>query len=145
MNYQIEKYTPSFKDSILKVWEKSVLATHDFLRADDFVEIKEMLENFDFSSLDVFCLTVDKELVGFIGLYETKIEMLFLDPDYMGKGLGKYLMNFAMTNLRANEVDVNEQNNHARTFYEMLGFKVFGRTEKDDAGREYPILKMKRI
>lgn len=143
-NYQIEKYTPGFKSGILAVWEKSVLATHHFLRADDFAEIKEMLQNFDFSSLNVFCLTGNDEVIGFIGLHESKIEMLFLDPTYIGKGLGKRLMNFAISNLNAVEVDVNEQNAYAKAFYEKFGFKVFSRLGKDDAGRDYPILKMKR-
>jgi putative acetyltransferase len=145
MDYQIEKYKSEFKDAILKVWERAVIATHHFLRADDFVEIKGMLQQFDFSELNVFCLMKDDEVIGFIGLHEKKIEMLFLDPDYIGKGLGKQLMNFAMMNFNADEVDVNEGNDAAKTFYERCGFNVFGRTEKDDAGRDYPILKMKRM
>lgn len=144
MNYQIERYNTRFKDALLNVWERSVLATHDFLRTNDFVAIKEMLQSFDFGVLDVFCLLEHNEVIGFIGLHETKIEMLFLDPAYIGKGLGKYLINFAISELKASEVDVNEQNLQAKGFYEKMGFEVYSRTEKDDEGRDYPILKMKR-
>lgn len=139
----IFKYQPENKNEILLIWEKSVLATHDFLSRKDFIEIKEMLQNFDFKELNVFCQIVQNKIVGFIGLNSSKIEMLFLDPNYIGKGLGKNLMNFAVVNHNANLVDVNEQNTHAKNFYEKYGFEVYERTEKDNLGKDYPILKMK--
>lgn len=139
----IFKYQPENKNEILLIWEKSVLATHDFLSRKDFIEIKEMLQNFDFKELNVFCQIVQNKIVGFIGLNSNKIEMLFLDPNYIGKGLGKNLMNFAVVNHNANLVDVNEQNTNAKNFYEKYGFEVYERTEKDNLGKDYPILKMK--
>lgn len=69
--------------------------------------------------------------------------MLFLSPTHFGKGLGKKLMLFAMTELSADKVDVNEQNEGATGFYKKLGFKVYDRSEKDDQGNDYPILRMK--
>jgi len=69
--------------------------------------------------------------------------MLFLDPDYIGKNLGRKLMNFAFENHTIEFVDVNEQNVNAVKFYEKFGFETFERTEKDDMGMNYPILKMK--
>lgn len=142
---EIFKYKPENKSEILTIWEKSVLATHNFLSQNDFIEIKEMLQGFDFTQLNVFCLIYQNKIVGFIGVNNTKIEMLFVDPKYFGKGFGKKLMNFAITNYNANLVDVNEQNTNAKEFYENYGFKVYERNEKDDLGKNYPILKMKLI
>lgn len=39
---------------------------------------------------------------------------------------------------------MNEQNPLAKGFYEHMGFRVYGRTEKDGQGNPYPILYMKR-
>lgn len=78
-----------------------------------------------------------------MGVIDKKIEMLFLSPAYIGQGLGKKLMVYALTELHADKVDVNEQNLYAVEFYKKFGFETYGRTDKDDQGRDYPILKMK--
>ena len=69
--------------------------------------------------------------------------MLFLDPNYFGQELGKMLMNFALMELAADKVDVNEQNIKAVNFYKKSGFEIIERTEKDDQGRNYPLLRLK--
>ncbi|WP_313580166.1 GNAT family N-acetyltransferase [Chishuiella sp.] len=143
MSFNIENYNVEYKQQILDVWEKSVLETHHFLNKKDFIEIKEFLYNFDFEILDVYCLIENEIVIGFLALQNKKIEMLFLDPKFIGKGLGKKMLDFAVLTLHANKVDVNEQNNHAKEFYEKFGFKIYERTEKDDLGKDYPILKMK--
>ncbi|MDR2754587.1 MAG: GNAT family N-acetyltransferase [Planctomycetaceae bacterium] len=143
MNIKIEKYQTKYKNELLNVWEKSVLATHGFLKDHDFISIRKMLREMDFETLTVFCLINESNVIGFIGLDKTKIEMLFLDPDHIGKGLGKQLIEFALLNFNADSVDVNEQNVHAVEFYKKLGFETFERTEKDNSGKRYPLLKMR--
>ncbi len=143
MSLKIVEYKDSHKSEILSVWENSVKATHHFLLEPDFEEYKAILQNFDFKDLDVFCLEDNAKIVGFIGIHSEKIEMLFLNPDYIGKGLGKQLIDFAFSNFEINYVDVNEQNPKATEFYQKWGFETFDRTEKDDMGKPYPILKMK--
>lgn len=43
---------------------------------------------------------------------------------------------------RITKVDVNEQNPQAIGFYEKMGFKPIGRSEKDGSGKPYPIIHM---
>jgi len=142
-SFKIEKYTDKDREQILNVWEKSVLATHDFLNPTDFEEIKRLVYTFNFNDFEVYCLKQNEEVAGFIGLAERKIEMLFFSPEYIGKGLGRKLTDFAFSELNANKVDVNEQNTNAVKFYRKLGFKTYERTDKDDQGKEYPLLRMK--
>ncbi len=68
--------------------------------------------------------------------------MLFLDPAYSGQGWGTQLTAFAIEQFGVNRVDVNEQNTAAKHFYEKQGFEVVERTEKDDMGKDYPLLRM---
>ena len=138
----IKSFEPGFRERILDIWERSVLATHHFLTAQDFQAIKHDVGGIDFSAFHVYCSLLDQRLTGFIGVADGKIEMLFIDPDFHGQGHGKQLMQFAMTELGANQVDVNEQNADALAFYEKLGFSVVERTERDDQGRPYPLLRM---
>ena len=141
--FKIKAYDQKYKQQILRVWEQSVIATHDFLSQSDFSEIKELVQTINFNHFQVYCLTKDDLVIGFIGVADKKIEMLFLDPKYFGQGLGKILMSFALNELSADKVDVNEQNVKAVNFYKKLGFEIIERTEKDDQGRNYPLLRMK--
>lgn len=142
-NFEINPYTDSYRQQILTIWEKSVLATHDFLTRSDFEEIKDLVSGINFNDFQVFCLTKENLVLGFIGVADKKIEMLFLDPKYFGKGLGKKLLNFSVKELNAYKLDVNEQNTKALKFYQNFGFEAFERTDKDDQGRNYPLLRMK--
>ncbi len=141
--FEIKSYDQKYKQQILAIWEQSVLATHDFLTPNDFSEIKELVQTINFDHFQVYCLTEGDFVIGFMGVAYKKIEMLFLDPKYFGQGLGKLLMNFAINELAADKVDVNEQNLKAVNFYKNFGFEIIERTEKDDQGRNYPLLRMK--
>jgi putative acetyltransferase len=143
LKFTILKYSEHYRDQILNVWERSVLATHSFLLTSDFEDIKELVKTIDFKDFEVYCIMTNKEVAGFIGVAEHKIEMLFLSPDFIGKGFGKELMLFAIKELKADKVDVNEQNTKAVEFYQKFGFKPYERTDKDDQGRDYPLLRMK--
>lgn len=142
-NFKIEAYTDNDREELLNVWEKSVMATHNFLKEIDFKEIKTLVQAINFNHFEVYCLKQNNKVVGFIGVSDQKIEMLFLLPEYTGKGLGRKLTVFAFSELKADKVDVNEQNTNAVTFYEKLGFRTYQRTDHDDQGKEYPLLRMK--
>lgn len=141
--FEIRPYSESGKEQIVSIWEQSVLATHHFLTPSDFHHIKEIVKSIDFNSFAVFCLVHQNKVIGFIGVAEKKVEMLFLSPQYFGKGLGKKLMQYAIKELHANEVDVNEQNRDAFAFYQKMGFETYERLEKDSLGKDYPILRMR--
>lgn len=142
-SFEIIAYSDKYRSQILDVWEKSVSATHSFLKPEDFKEIKNFVQTIEFNDLDVYFLKTGNIVAGFIGISERKIEMLFLLPEYIGKGLGKKLTDFAFSIFKVDKVDVNEQNTNAVKFYEKIGFKTYERTEKDDQGKNYPLLRMK--
>lgn len=145
VDFEIAKYSDTYKQQVLAVWERSVLATHDFLTPTDFKEIKELVTSINFNDFQVFCLISENVIAGFIGIAEKKVEMLFLDPKYFGLGLGHKLLSFAVKELNADKVDVNEQNTKALKFYQKFGFETFERTDKDDQGRSYPLLRLKLV
>lgn len=134
----------SFKDydQIMAVWESSVKATHDFLKQEDFEYYKHTIPNNYLPNLDVYVLRTDNKIVGFMSVSEGNLEMLFIAGDLRGKGYGRTLLEYAIQNLNASKVDVNEQNTQAVEFYKQVGFEVVGRTDKDSEGSDYPILKM---
>lgn len=82
--------------------------------------------------------------MGFMGLSGSKMEALFLAPEFHGRGVGRQMVRHAESLHPELTVDVNEQNVAARRFYEACGFVVEGRSELDEQGRPYPLLHMRR-
>ena len=130
-------------NSSLKFGRDRSLQHINFLNPSDFEEIKALVQAIDFNLFEVYCLLDADKVFGFIGVADKKIEMLFLLPEYFGSGYGKMLVTFAVQQLGANKVDVNEQNTKATNFYKHLGFETYERSEKDDQGKNYPLLRMK--
>ncbi|WBV60054.1 GNAT family N-acetyltransferase [Chryseobacterium camelliae] len=127
---------------IMEIWESAVKATHDFLVEEDFDYFKEIIPRDYLPNLEVYLITVNEEPQGFASVAEGNLEMLFIHNDARGKGLGKKLYQFMKEKTGLTKVDVNEQNPQAIGFYEKMGFKTIGRSEKDGSGKEYPIIHM---
>ena len=125
--------------ALVEIWERSVMATHDFLSKEDFYKIKKALIPYYFPNVNLYALRDSERMTGFIGLSSNSIEMLFIDDSCRGKGYGSALIDFALKQ-GATKVDVNEQNASALNFYQVRGFRKIGRDETDEAGRPYPIL-----
>lgn len=128
---------------LLKIWEASVRATHEFLDEEDLFELKPLILNQYFDAVDLnVAKNSDGEILGFCGVSDGNIEMLFISPEARGKGVGALLASHAINTQGANKVDVNEQNGQALGFYKHMGFSVVGRSPLDGQGKPYPLLHM---
>lgn len=130
---------------LLDVWQASVRASHHFLTEADIRTLTPQAEEALLQIETLWIVEDDLRPVGFMGVQERKIEMLFLHPDYFRKGVGKELVQRAFRELVVEYVDVNEQNPDAARFYERMGFHTFRRDDTDDQGNPFPILRMKRL
>ena len=126
-------------ETLAGIWERSVMATHSFLKEEDFNEIKAALIPDYLPNVDLYAIADNGVYAGFIGLSLGAIEMLFIDSDLLGQGYGSALIEFAKRR-GVTKVDVNEQNTSALNFYKAKGFRMIGRDETDEADRPYPIL-----
>ncbi|RGN32733.1 GNAT family N-acetyltransferase [Bacteroides oleiciplenus] len=126
---------------LIEIWESAVLNTHGFLKEEDFLYFKKQLPVY-FKYVALLGFEQEGGLVGFMGIADGNLEMLFVDNDCRGTGIGKKLIAYAIANLQVTKVDVNEQNTQAVGFYKYMGFNIVGRSELDAEGKEYPILHM---
>jgi len=140
----IESADASQFERLVRIWESSVRNTHFFLTESDITELRPLLLNIYLPNLPVFIARDETGAIyGFISVADKRIEMLFIDAKMRGKGVGKQLLTYAIEKLRAEEVDVNEQNPQGVGFYKHMGFVQTGRSEVDGQGKPFPLLHMR--
>ena len=144
--FEVKERSSLLIKQLLAVWEASVRATHLFLSDAEINQIKEYVPQ---ALSGVKHLIVAETRVGepvaFMGIENSRLEMLFIAPEERGHGLGKRLMQYGFENYGVNELTVNEQNPQAVGFYEHMGFKTYKRTDFDEEGNPYPLLYMQLI
>jgi putative acetyltransferase len=114
------------------------------LTEEKIQEIKQIIvEGNVFSFVEIYTFENPNGVkIGFVGIANHKIEMLFIRPEYRGKGIGKALTGYVISHHHVTKVDVNEQNPQAVGFYKKMGFQVTKRNPLDSQGNPFPILEM---
>ncbi|MBD2815334.1 GNAT family N-acetyltransferase [Xenorhabdus sp. Flor] len=141
---QIQKATKDDFATLIQIWEASVRATHNFLPQGIIDELRPLIQNNYLPNLVVYKTVNEQHVaVGFVGVDQNRVEMLFVSPQTRGKGIGKMLLKFAISELQIDELDVNVQNQQGVGFYQHMGFKTFSRSEIDGQGNPFPLLHMK--
>ena len=142
--YEAAERSEELVRELLGVWERSVRATHLFLSDGEVRSIREYVPQ---ALLGVAHLLVAEDEAGapaaFMGVEDGTLEMLFIDPEERGKGLGRRLLRLGIESYGVRRLAVNEQNPRAAGFYEHMGFEAYARSETDEQGNPYPILYMR--
>ncbi len=134
--------TPELINELAGLWERSVRASHHFLKEEDIVRLRGYVPQAVRGIQTLAAAYDNSRPIGFIGVESGKIEMLFVDPEYFGKGVGGKLLNIAIRECGARLIDVNEQNPSALAIYRHWGFHEYARSATDDQGNPFPILRM---
>lgn len=127
---------------LIAIWRRSVDATHDFLSKEYRAELGDLVSAFLPEAPLWVAVTEKDEPVAFMLLTGEHMDALFVDPTVRGCGVGKLLIEHALTLAPKLTTNVNEQNEQAVGFYKKMGFKVTGRSETDDLGKPYPLLNL---
>ncbi|WP_268225512.1 GNAT family N-acetyltransferase [Sinomicrobium oceani] len=97
----------------------------------------------------VFTLMVDDHMVGFYAFRPgngkmIKLDFLFVEPEYIGRGYGKVLMADLLQRVKETDgekITVDADPN-AEMFYKKVGFKVVGQLKSSIKDRFLPIMEM---
>ncbi|MET3849767.1 MULTISPECIES: GNAT family N-acetyltransferase [unclassified Paenibacillus] len=139
---RITAYLEEDHDYLVELWYRAVRETHSFLTEADIAFYRRIVDEQALKHVEVWVEKDDSGVpLGFIGLDGSMVEMLFVDPDRHGQGIGTRLLRYA-EQLKGSRlrVDVNEQNDGAFAFYQRYGFVRTGRSELDGSGRPFPLL-----
>lgn len=131
--------------ALVELWRRSVQATHDFLDAADLELIYRQMPVLYLPGVREVRLIETRcgdswRIGGFMGCNGSHVEMLFVEPEFFGQGLGSVLLRHARARYGKLTLDVNEQNARALAFYQRRGFAIMGRSALDTGGRPYPLL-----
>jgi len=112
---------------------------------DDLTVTKEFIER-----NPVYLMESDNEIVAFysFSLNEQKLESLFIDPNYIGKGLGRIIWEdllYKAKTLKLKEFTLDSEPN-AEGFYLKMGAENIGLTTSTVfPDRKLPLMKVKVI
>lgn len=123
-NYSLEQ---------IELWKDDLTVTESFL-----------LEN------QVFKLMHNSQLVGYYAFFslksaEAKLDSLFVEPDFIGQGYGKVLMNDFLDRVKAQGYKriVLDADPNVEPFYTHFGFVVIGKLKTAVKNRFLPIMELK--
>ena len=140
----VKERTPRLIEALTAVWEHSVRATHHFLSESEILRIRAYVPQAVGGVAQLVAAENQAgEPVGFMGVENGRLEMLFPAPEARGCGRGGRLLRCGIEQYGVREVTVNEQNPQAVDFYAHFGFRTYRRTERDEEGGPYPLLYMR--
>ncbi|WP_420022110.1 GNAT family N-acetyltransferase [Candidatus Enterococcus willemsii] len=123
--------TPNELDEIATIWLGTNLQAHDFIAPtywhQMYPEVKEQLTQ------ATFFVYRKEKILGFIGLIDTYIAGIFVEPSTQQKGIGKKLLTAAKQHATTLSLTVYQKNSTAYHFYRSQGFTVT-KTTTDETG-----------
>ena len=143
----LEKVTANKKliaEDLILIWEDAVRKTNSFLKEENIAKLRP-LAKLAIKNMQTLLIAKEKNntIMGFVAIENKKIEMLFVKPEFLGIGVGKALLLFAIKNYNAMWVDVSEQNIKALEFYKRMGFTVFCCSKANNTTNSFTIFHMK--
>ena len=96
----------------------------------------------------VYKLLAHDKIAGFYAYtlesHSAVLEFLFIAPEYIGKGIGKALMNHFLQEMHLHKVSVItlDADRHAEGFYQKFGFVTVEQRPSTIAGRYLPIMQL---
>lgn len=97
----------------------------------------------------VFVLNDREQLIGYYSYLvldevKMKLDNIFIDPTFIGKGYGKILMEHLLSEAKQKGFDkiVLDSEPNAEAFYHKFGFKVIGQLETSIKNRFLPIMEL---
>jgi putative acetyltransferase len=118
----IRKYDERDIEVVVSIWRRASELAHPFLSKDFLDQEDQNMRNIYLAFAETWVIEVDGSVVGFVALIENEIGGLFLDPEYQGQGLGRAMVDKAVTEKGALKVEVFKDNVIGRRFYDAYGF-----------------------
>jgi putative acetyltransferase len=132
------------RDRLADIWLEASRIGHPFLTETDLTGQLAKVRDIYLPQAENWVAEIDGRPAGFIGLIDSFIGGLFVDPATHGHGLGKALVLHAAKLKGSLDVEVYADNEAAVAFYNRIGFAETLRHDQDDEGRPLKVIRMRR-
>ncbi|ANG91061.1 N-acetyltransferase [Enterobacteriaceae bacterium 155047] len=121
----IHKWQSNDTAPLLRLWMESTTEAHPFIDAQYWKESEPLVRNTWLPSAETWVWMDAGELRGFISVMHSQfIGALFVDPAYLGKGIGKALIAHVKQRYADLTLEVYQKNSRAVNFYHAQGFRI---------------------
>ncbi|MGH1456831.1 MAG: GNAT family N-acetyltransferase [Alphaproteobacteria bacterium] len=118
----IRHYKDTDLSAVMSAWESANALAHPFLEKGFVDKLRHDIPNIYLPNADVWVSEYNGKVVGFIALIENEVGAIFVDTQFHKLGIGKTLMDKAVSLHPKLEVDVFTDNAMGRRFYSSYGF-----------------------
>ncbi|GGE80998.1 GNAT family N-acetyltransferase [Stappia taiwanensis] len=125
-----------------EIWYRASIKAHSFLGRELLQDQRRQIEEIYLPQAETWAATISQRPVGFIGLLDSFIGGLFVDPAVQGCGIGRALVAHGLQLKQELTLEVYAQNSQAVAFYRHLGFRENGRRPRDDNGLPFENIRM---
>ncbi|MEM9337795.1 MAG: GNAT family N-acetyltransferase [Bacteroidota bacterium] len=119
------------KEQIEK-WHKDLLISEEYLLNHHVYVVKENEQTIGYYSFQ------------YLSKSAIRLDNIFIEPDYIGKGIGKQLMNDFLKRIKALTVQTVtlDAEPNAAGFYQKFGFKTISKKQSSIPGRHIPVMEL---
>ena len=142
-SFIIRAYADADKPALSDIWWRASLLAHRFLGETLLRQQRKLVEEVYLPDADTYLAEIAGRPAGFIGLLDTFIGAVFVDPDFSRRGVGRALVSHALTLKPQLDLEVYAANEKACAFYTALGAVETGHRPIDDNGLPFELIRMR--
>ena len=140
----IREYHERDLGELLDTWYSASLVAHPFLGEDFFEQERKTIPAHYLPIAETWVYELDGVVVGFISLIGNELGAIFVHSRHHRQGIGRALMEKALSLRPVLELDVFEANLGGRKFYEKFGFRQVAEHLHEETGFMHLRLKLDR-
>ena len=130
----IRKLNEADIDKVMDIWMKSTIKAHDFISKEYWQNNYNTVKEVYIPMSETFVYKDVQRIKGFISVINNEfIGALFVDIDFQGNGIGKQLIDYAVSKYGKLKLAVYKENKKSVEFYINRGFKIIEEQINDDS------------